>query len=108
MFPEALCRNERSTPDLDFLILFLFILDWGSFPQMFLVFLKTDITTLHRKASLNATWATRGLHLPQDAQGVSTEEVVVADVLVASDIYHLQNQEREEAMQFFSIPRAQA
>lgn len=29
------------------------------------------------------------VYLPQDAQGVGTEEVVVTDVLVAGDIYHL-------------------
>lgn len=40
---------------------------------------------------------------PEVAQRVGTEEVVVADVLIACDIHHLQNQEREEQMQFFSI-----
>lgn len=67
-------------------------LNWGSFPWLFLVFLKTDIAS-SRKASLSASRATRGQGSPQDAQGVSTEEVVVADVLIASDIRHLQHQE---------------
>lgn len=57
-----------------------------------LVFLKTEIAS-HRKESLNVSWATRGQGSPQDAQWVSTEEVVVADVLIACDIHHLQNQE---------------
>lgn len=50
--------------------------------------------------------ATGGVGLPQDTQRVSTEEVVVTDVLVSSHIYHLQNQEREAEMQFFSVPWA--
>ena len=73
---------------------------------MFLVFLKTEITPLHRKAFLKASWGICGLYLPQDAQGVSTEEVVVTDVLVSSDIYHLQNQEQGEAV--FLHPLSQA
>ena len=72
---------------LDFIPLYL---DWGGFPLLFLVFLKIDIISL-RKESLNASRAARGQGSPQDAQRVSTEEVVVADVLIASDIRHLQN-----------------
>lgn len=54
----------------------------------------------------NASWAAGGLGLPQDTQGVSTQEVVVADVLVAGDIYHLQNQEwgGERRGSFFPSP----
>jgi hypothetical protein len=44
----------------------------------------------------NVSQGARGLSLPQDTQGVSTKEVVVTDILVASDIHHLQSQVKEE------------
>ena len=52
----------------------------------------------HREVSLSER-ATRGLALPQDAQGMSTEEVVVADVLVPCDIHHLQREWGEGSRQ---------
>lgn len=58
-------RNGRGIPDLNFLISFLFTLDWGAFPQLFLVFLKTEIVTLHRKASLIASEDWAYLRTPQ-------------------------------------------
>ena len=55
---------------------------------VFCIFKDGNSHFAHREVSLIAR-ATRGLALPQDAQGMSTEEVVVADVLVASDVDHL-------------------